>query len=262
MKSIYLFVSIISVMSFWACVTVDGSGRRAINFVGDGQANQIGETAYKEMLGKEKISRDPRINSIVADISKRIASASGANFKWEFKVLESDQVNAFCLPGGKIAVYTGILKPAQNTAGLAAVIGHEVAHAVARHSAERMSHSMITQTGLGLVGALFQDKTTRGGVMAALGLGTSLGIMMPFSRKHEREADSLGLMYMAKAGYDPSEASRLWTRMGAGGKSSVPQILSTHPSSTSRSNDLAKLARSNEIQSYYARSQKQPTKSL
>lgn len=262
MRSFGIFVSVITILSFVACVTVDGSGRSALNFVGDVEANKIGEQAYKEILSKERVSNNRRINSLVMNVSQRIAAASGANFQWEFKVLESEQKNAFCLPGGKIAVYTGILEPAQNTAGLAAVIGHEVAHAVARHSAERMSHAMITNVGIGLVGAFFESPQSRAVLMGALGLGANLGIMMPFSRKHEREADSLGLIYMAKAGYDPMEASKLWIRMRAQGGSSVPEILSTHPSSLSRSKDLAKLARSPKIQNYYSNSNRQLTKAL
>jgi predicted Zn-dependent protease len=170
-------------------------------------------------------------------VGRRIAEATGQNYQWEFTVIEDAQVNAFCLPGGKVAVYTGILPIARDDAGLAAVLGHEVAHAVARHGAERVSQQVGVnvllagvQAGLGGNPALAQQVT------ALLGAGASVGVLLPWSRAQESEADRLGLIYMAKAGYEPSAAKELWVRMAAAarGGQRPPEFLSTHPSEATR----------------------------
>ena len=194
----------------------------------------LGEQSYKEILSKEKISKDPKLNEIVTRIGRRIAAASGKKFNWEFKVIDNIKtVNAFALPGGKVAVYTGILSFARNEAGLAAVLGHEVAHAILRHGAERMSQSMATQAGMSLASLSLQHTKYRGLIVGALGVGTQFGVMLPYSRKHETEADIVGLKYMAKAGYDPEESVKLWQRMAKSG-GSPPEIMSTHPAPLNR----------------------------
>lgn len=243
-----------------ACVTTPVTNRQALNLVPDGQMNALGLESYREVLAKEKISKDPRLNEIVTRIGKRIASASGAKYDWEFAVIDNSKtVNAFCLPGGKIAVYTGILPVAANEAALAAVMGHEVAHATARHGAERMSQAVVTQFGLAVVDGALKDSRYRGLTMGALGLGAQFGVLLPYSRLHEAEADKIGLLYMAKAGYDPKEAAGLWQRMAAvGGR--VPEFMSTHPDPLKRSKELEKMAE--VVQVEFAASDRQPTKAL
>jgi len=219
------------------CSEVEGTGRKRIMLVSESQEASLGVQAYQEILSGERMSTDQRMTAIVRRVGERIAAvADRPDFEWEFNLIESEQVNAFCLPGGKIAVYTGILPIMKNEAGLAAVMGHEVAHAIARHGAERMSQQMaygvvqeVASRGLGDA-----SPTTRQGVMGALGVGAQVGVFLPFSRSHELEADQLGLEYMAKAGYDPREAVRLWERMrdASGGK--PPEFLSTHPNEENR----------------------------
>lgn len=243
-----------------ACVTTPVTNRQALNLVPDVQMNALGVQSYKEVLAKEKISKDSRLNEIVTRIGKRIAVASGANFDWEFAVIDNDKtVNAFCLPGGKIAVYTGILPVAANEAALAAVMGHEVAHATARHGAERMSQAVVAQIGLGALDGVLADSRYRGLAMGALGLGAQFGVLLPYSRLHESEADKIGLLYMAKAGYDPKEAAGLWQRMAASG-GRVPEFMSTHPDPLKRSKELEKQAIL--VQPEYAASERQPSQAL
>lgn len=227
-----------------ACVSVPGTDDRAFIVIPQSQEKQMGEEAYKEIKQKEKISTNKRWTAMLQRVGKRIAKASPVDdFDWEFTLIESEQMNAFCLPGGKVAFYTGILPVLENEAGMAIVMGHEVAHAVARHGAQRMSQSIATQ--LPLVGAavLMKDSQYKGPLLAALGLGAQVGIMLPFSRSHETQADDMGLDYAAKAGYDPAEGARFWQRFskatGKGGK--PPTFLSTHPSDSSRIENLKRL---------------------
>lgn len=165
--------------------------------------------------------------------------------------------NAFCLPGGKIGVYTGILSVAKSEAGLAAILGHEVAHATAKHSQERMSQALLSQAGLAVASFSLGDSNSKGLVLAALGLGAQVGVLLPFSRKHETEADDIGLTYMAKAGYHPREAVELWKRMATQEKQAPPQFLSTHPLSKNRVTAIE--ARLDDVMPFYARSDKQPS---
>ncbi len=244
-----------------ACVTVPETGRRSLNFMGDSSLNKMGLQAYQQVLQKEsaKLNTNPQLTQIVQNIGNRIAQVSGEkNFKWEFNVIEDDQNNAFALPGGKVAVYSGIAKTAQNSHALAAVMGHEVAHATARHGGERMSQGVVAQVGMAAATIGLRNNKNAGLIMGALGVGTQVGVMLPFSRKHESEADKIGMIYMAKAGYDPREAIGFWQRMNAAGGARQPGFLSTHPGPTQRAAALAKLAASPQIQQYYAASQKQP----
>jgi metalloendopeptidase OMA1, mitochondrial len=217
-----------------ACETVPITGRSQIMLVGEGTELQMGLDAYKEILGKAKVSTDPRANEQVTRVGRRIAEATDRrDYQWEFRVIDDSKVNAFCLPGGKVAVYTGMLPVARDDAGLAAVLGHEVAHAVARHGGERMSQQMAVQ-GLTVAGtqALLagRDPGTVQLVGAALGAGATVGLLLPWSRSQESEADHLGLIYMAKAGYHPQAARDLWVRMGEASKGREQlEFLSTHP---------------------------------
>jgi metalloendopeptidase OMA1, mitochondrial len=217
-----------------ACETVPITGRSQVMLVGESTELQMGLDSYKEILGKAKVSNDPKVNEQVTRVGRRIADATDRkDYQWEFKVIEDSKVNAFCLPGGKVAVYTGMLPIARDDAGLAAVLGHEVAHAVARHGGERMSQQIAVQ-GLTVAGtqALMagRDPATIQLVGAALGVGATYGVLMPWGRRQESEADHLGLIYMAKAGYHPQAARDLWVRMGEASKGKESfEFLSTHP---------------------------------
>jgi metalloendopeptidase OMA1, mitochondrial len=216
------------------CSRVDETGRRRIMLITPEQEHRLGAQAYSEILEKEQLSTDARMNEILQRVGGRIAAAANQpDFAWEFRLIESDQANAFCLPGGKVAVYTGLLPIAQNEAGLAAVVGHEVAHATARHGAERLSQQMSLQAvstalSAGLRQAAPQHQSA---IMTAFGAGTTVGVTLPYSRAHESEADQLGLMYAARAGYDPREAVPFWERMQAHGEGRrrPPAFLATHP---------------------------------
>lgn len=176
---------------------------------------------------------------MVKNVAGRLATAtgeSGRGFEWAVSLIRDNQVNAFCLPGGKIVVYTGILPVAQNEAALATVMGHEMAHATSRHGAQRVLQQNLTQTAMtGLAVSLSDmDYNKQRAVMGALGAGAQFGILMPFGRRHESEADEIGLMYMARAGYDPRESIRFWQRMDQASRGGPPEFLSTHPSHGSR----------------------------
>ena len=230
-----------------SCETAPISGRSQLILLSPGDEAKLGLQAYQEILKKERISTDPEKTALLARVGARIAAATGrTDFQWEFKLIDNDKmVNAFALPGGKVAVYTGILPITRDEAGLAAVIGHEIAHATARHGAERMSQGLLVQAGLtaGAIaaGASGRDPGTTQAVLGALGAGATLGVILPFSRLQETEADRLGLTYMARAGYDPRAARDLWVRMAEVsakmGKSS-PEWMSTHPSNASRIRDI------------------------
>lgn len=223
------------------CVTTPETGRRAFIITSESEEASMGASAYQQILSKEKPSSNVAWNSIVQRLGKRIAlAANRPDFQWEFRLIDSHQANAFCLPGGKVAVYTGILKIAQNEAALAAVIGHEVAHATARHGGQRMTMALGTQLGLIAASQIMggEDSTQKRLLMAALGVGANVGAVLPFSRANESEADEIGLIYMARAGYDPREAPKFWDRFSKTGGANPPEFLSTHPASESRKQAL------------------------
>lgn len=256
------FIACCFLIFFIACTTNKMTNRSAFIVVPEGQMHTLGVQAYGQMKKKAKISTDKKIREAVVRIGKRIAAASGANFKWEFEVFDAPKtINAFCLPGGKIGVYTGILPVAKTEAGLAAVLGHEVAHAILRHGAERMSQGIVTKAGVGLTGIVLGKSKHSGTIMGALGVGAQFGVLLPFSRKHESEADFVGTEYMAKAGYNPRAAVRLWNRMARLSKGkSAPEIMSTHPDPTRRAGELKQnMAKYWKI---FQQSQKQPERNL
>lgn len=222
-----------------ACETVPITGRSQLLLLPESEELHMGLQSYQEVLKKSKISSDPAMNDLVRRVGTRIAAATGrSNYQWEFKVIEDQQANAFCLPGGKVAVYTGILPITKDEAGLAVVLGHEVSHAIARHGAERVSQNLLVEVGLtGTMAALSKgDPNTVKSVGALLGAGASVGLLLPWGRAQESEADHLGLIYMAKAGYDPHAARDLWLRMAEASKGGgrPPEFLSTHPSEATR----------------------------
>ena len=245
----YIFVSRLCLVATLlavavGCSRVEGTGRSQVVFTSAASENRQGAEVYQQLKAKERINTDPEINAIVQRVGKRLAAAApDRGFTYEFTVFDSDQPNAWALPGGKVGIYTGILKYCQTEAGLATVIGHEIAHAIARHGAERQAHSILQVIGgVTLAVALEQQdvpSTERNLWLGAYGLGSMVGAVLPYSRKHETEADYLGLLYMAKAGYDPSEAPLLWRRFSSvsGGP---PEWLSTHPMSSRREQDMTK----------------------
>jgi len=197
---------------------------------------ESGEEAYRHIMRDSVLTDNSDALRIVRKVGERIARAANKpEYRWEFRVInDPESINAFCVPGGKVAVYTGIFPVARDEAGLAVILGHEVAHALLRHSGERMTQTQILGTGLALAGA--------GGVnpqiLQALGLGASVGVVLPFSRSQESEADHVGLILMAKAGYDPRVALDVWNRMERKEKGAAPDFLSTHPGSETRIQQL------------------------
>lgn len=231
-----------------ACATVPITGRRQLSLIPESQMNAMSFSQYDQVLKESQLSRDAAATAQVKRVGARIQDAVERYFQqqgqsqqlegyaWEFSLIESDQQNAWCMPGGKVAFYTGILPVCKDDAGIAVVMGHEVAHAVARHGGERMSQQMALQLGGMALSEAMSSKPeqTRSLWMGAFGLGAQVGVMLPFSRQHESEADRLGLIFMAMAGYDPRQAPKFWERMAAGGGQAPPEFLSTHPSDETR----------------------------
>jgi predicted Zn-dependent protease len=222
------------------CTTTTETGRRQLMLLSSGQEMELGFSTFQQMKKDVPVSRDAKVNELVQRVGKRIAAvAQLPNAQWEFVVFESKEANAFCLPGGKVGVYTGILPVTQNEAGLATVIGHEVAHATLRHGGERVSEAMLMQTGGQLLSAAVSavDPRWQAAVGSAYGVGAKLGRELPHSRSQESEADRVGLRYMARAGYDPEEAVKFWQRFADYNKAAgggTPWFLRTHPLDATR----------------------------
>src|SRR5919108_5573583 len=219
-----------------ACSTVPYTGRRQLMLVPESNEIASGEQAYQQ-ISRDSVLRDnSEAMRIVRRVGERIARAANKpDYRWEFRIInDPDNVNAFCVPGGKVAVYTGIFPIAKNEAGLAVILGHEVAHALLRHAGERMSQTGILGAGLALAGASGVNPQ----ILQALGLGASVGVVLPFSRSQESEADHVGLILMAKAGYDPRVSLEVWQRMERKEKGAPPEFLSTHPGSETRIQQL------------------------
>jgi len=237
-RSIILFAFVAVLV---ACAT-SPLGRKQLVFFPDEQLDEMGVAAYAQAKQETPPSTDAVENRYVTCVAKAVTAAVEKGPKeWEVTVFNKDEVNAFALPGGKIGVYTGLLKVARNQDQLATVIGHEVAHVLAKHGNERVSTAYATQTGLQLVEALAGSATQdKSNLMALLGLGAQVGVILPFSRIQESEADLLGLDLMAKAGFDPRASVDLWKNMMAASGNGGPAFLSTHPASSTRITDLEK----------------------
>lgn len=228
------------------------TGRSQLVDISREQESALGLQSYQQILSQEHVLRSgPQVDA-VREIGRRLVVAAKEiapdvpwqHFNWEFNLIQSEQANAFCLPGGKVAVYTGILPITANSNGLAAVMGHEIAHAIARHGAERMATQKLVQMGSMAAGMSVgeMDPQTQRAVMGAIGAGAQYGILLPFSRDHESEADEVGLMLAAAACYDPREAIGLWERMGqASAGQAPPEFMSTHPSGSTRIAHLERL---------------------
>jgi predicted Zn-dependent protease len=218
------------------------TGRKQLVDLSREQEAALGLQSYQQILSQSQIVQSGSDVDMVREIGRRLAAvAEDPGFEWEFNVIASDQANAFALPGGKVAVYTGLIPVAQNADGLAVVMGHEIAHAIARHGAERIAHEKLAQLGSLAVGTAISDMDvqTQRMVMGALGVGTQFGVLLPFSRSHESEADYMGLIYAARACFDPREAPKLWERMEqmSGGQQPA-EFMSTHPGHETRIQNL------------------------
>jgi len=245
MKHIFkqIITGAILALLFIGCTKAPITGRNQFIMVSPQQEMALGYESAKQVLQKEKVSSDPRMNSMVKRVGERIAQVATAsypiakNFSWEFFVIDNpEEANAFCLPGGKVFVYSGLFKYVANDAELAAVMGHEIGHALARHGAERMSSGQLQQMGGQVLGAVMQSRgnpQNTAMVMQAFGIGTQLGVMLPHSRTQEYEADHIGLVLMAKAGYNPQSALTFWEKFAKDGQT-PPEYLSTHPAPTNR----------------------------
>lgn len=237
-----------------ACEAAPVTGRQQLVLLSDDQSTQMGLDAYQKILKESKLSTDQALVARVRRVGNRIAVASGrTDYKWEFNVIVDDTPNAFALPGGKVGVNTGLFKVAQNDDQLAAVMAHEVGHAIARHGAERMSQQMAVQVGLSSLG-LAGETGAQYAELAAM--AATLGVVLPFSRTQEAEADHIGIVMMAKAGYDPRGAVALWENFSKLGGDRQPEFLSTHPAPASRIQNLKALLP--EAMAIYNKSEKAP----
>lgn len=231
------------------CATVPVTGRRQLSLVPESELLTLSFSQYDQLLKESKLSTDQRQTAMIREVGKNIAAAADQfmaengmeserkSYKWEFNLIQDDStVNAFCMPGGKVAFYTGIMPICRDKNGIAVVMGHEVAHALAKHGGERMSQGLVTQLGGTALQVALQNKSaqTQALAMAAFGVGAQVGVLLPYSRLHESEADHIGLILMARAGYDPHVAVPFWERMDKAGGGRPPEFLSTHPAPESR----------------------------
>ncbi|MEF1310939.1 M48 family metallopeptidase [Vibrio mytili] len=236
--------ALISVAGLIAC-SASPTGRNQLLMFSDQQMSSLGAQSFAQMKEEIPISKNKKTNAYVQCVAKHVTKSipkQGGFDNWEVVVFDSKQVNAFALPGGKIGVYTGLLDVAKNQHQLATVIGHEVAHVLADHSNERLSQSQLTNAGLSLANVAIgasEYKQYQQLTMAALGVGVQYGVMLPYGRTQESEADIVGLDYMAKAGFDPNQSVELWKNMSAAsGGAQPPEFFSTHPSHSTRIRDL------------------------
>jgi predicted Zn-dependent protease len=259
--TIFLIISAFMIIS---CSTVPITGRKQLSLIPESEMLSMSFSQYDQFLKDNKESNDPQKIALVKKVGERIASAvekylkdhgmgnEVSNYKWEFHLIESNEVNAWCMPGGKVVVYTGILPITKDENGLAVVLGHEISHAVAKHGDERMSQALVAQLGGVALQEALKNKPqeTQQIFLAAYGVGAQVGVLLPFSRTQESEADHLGLIFMAMAGYDPHGAITFWQRMmemNTGSK--PPEFLSDHPADQTRINDIK--AEMPEAMKYY-----------
>lgn len=224
------------------CQTAPITGRTQLILLSQSMEMELGLASYKDALKRAKLSEDREDVEMVNRVGRKIASvAERGDYEWEFNLIEDDKtVNAFALPGGKVAVYSGILEYTENEAGLAAVMGHEVSHALLRHGGERISAGILAQMGSIALNAAVKSKdpAATSAINQAFGIGINIGVLLPFSRSQELEADRVGLILMAKAGYDPHEAVAFWRRMMKAKDKTPPEFLSTHPTTERRIREL------------------------
>lgn len=254
-KNILLSVGITAVI--FSCATNPFTGKKTLAFVSNDQLFPSSFAQYNQVLSENKVITGTADAKMITRVGQRIAVAAerylNANgfqgylddYKWEYSLIESEQINAWCMPGGKIAFYTGILPIAANETGVAAIMGHEVAHALANHGQQRMSSGILQQAGgVAVAVATGNESEEKQQIwMQAYGIGSTVGLALPFSRSHETEADRIGIYLMAIAGYNPDEAAVLWERMKAdSGGQAPPEFLSTHPSNDSRIQNLRVLS--------------------
>jgi predicted Zn-dependent protease len=241
---------------FAACTKNPVTNRREFNLVPNNEVLSLANTSYRDVISKAKISANAEQTAMVKRVGTRIETAVTEYMKknnlqkelegynWEFNLIDDPQVNAWCMPGGKVVVYTGILPVCQGEDGLATVLGHEISHAIAKHGNERMSEGLVTQMGGVALQVALSNKpaATQNLFLAAYGAGSQLGVALPFSRMQESEADHMGLIFMAMAGYNPNTALEFWKRMMAMSKGGQkpPAILSDHPADQQRINDIQK----------------------
>lgn len=236
------------------CSSVPITGRKQVLLVSDQEVLTSSLSQYSDFIKKAPISTNATESAMVTRVGKKIAAATEnylranglsseiPNFQWEFHLVKSNDVNAFCMPGGKIVVYEGLMKLINRDDELGVVLGHEVAHAVAKHSNERISQQMLAQYGAQVLGGVLSNKSDAVQQIAGqvYGLGAQYGVMLPFSRKHELEADKMGLVLMSMAGFDPNYAVSFWQKMAQSGGQQVPELMSTHPSDARRIADIQK----------------------
>lgn len=248
-----------------ACTQVAITGRKQLNLVPDSMVNSMALDEYQLFLNDNKLSADTKATAMVREVGMRVAQAvetyfkqqgmpeQVADFKWEFNLVESEEKNAWCMPGGKVVVYTGLLPITRDENGLAVVMSHEIAHAVARHGSERMSHGLIYQMGGIALSTAMKDypDATQQLFMTSYGIGAQVGVLLPYSRVQEKEADHLGLIFMAMAGYNPQTAVAFWERMAENKEGAPPEFLSTHPSDKTRIQAIEELIP--EAMPYYYR---------
>ena len=272
MKQVSVIVAIVSFLLI-SCAKVPFTGRKQAKLLPESTMNSMSFTQYEEFLKENPPVNNTNQANMVKSVGRKIQQAAEKyyraegiskkleGFAWEFNLVDDPTVNAWCMPGGKVAFYTGIMPICQDEAGVAVVMGHEVAHAIANHGRERMSQGLVQQMGGVALAVAMQDKPeeTQALFFAAYAVGTTYGAMLPYSRLHESEADKLGLIFMAMAGYDPHEAPKFWERMASqSGGSQPPEWMSTHPSHESRIqalNDYMPTA-----MKYYNKQQKPTTK--
>jgi predicted Zn-dependent protease len=250
-----LFVSLTVLLFVLSCQTVPITGRQQLSIVPSGTLMSMSFNEYNDFLKKHEVISGTPEAQMVARVGRRVQRAVEryfsennmsdhlSGYQWEFNLVKDDAVNAWCMPGGKVVVYTGILPVAEGEDGLAVVMGHEISHAIAKHGNERMSQGLVTQMGgVALSVALAEkSKETQDLFLTAFGVGSQVGVLLPYSRLQESEADRLGLIFMAMAGYDPREAVGFWKRMSAGKKGAPPEFLSTHPADKKRIADIEAL---------------------
>ena len=247
-----IVTTIITLFLLQSCSSVPLTGRSQLNMIPSNELLTMSYQQYDQFMNENKVSTNKAQVNTVKRVGGKIQNAVERYMKsnnmsdrlngydWEFNLVENELVNAWCMPGGKVVVYTGILPVTKDEAGLAVVMGHEIAHAIAEHGNERMSQQLLQQVGAVTLMVAMKDEPvqTQATWLAVYGLGTEVGIMLPYSRTHESEADHLGLIFMAMAGYNPNEAPAFWERMAAGKQGEPPEFLSTHPSSETRINNL------------------------